>query len=438
MVRITAAARRSRRAALAACAVSALLVAACSASSPSATSPSPTATPSEEADPGLAHAQCMRDNGLPDFPDPVDRWVDLEATGIDPNSAEFKAAEQACRRLLPGGTDAESSPAGAPGWETVVPGGDCQCSDGSEFSFQVRKASTDKVILFLQDGGNCFSAETCAPDRELYNTTITEGPGSAGVFDFTNERNPFADYSVVYVPYCTADVHLGNATTEHGPDLTIQHKGYVNGTAALGYLAATFPDATEVVVMGESAGSVAAPVYGGLVADRLQDAAITVLANGSGSYPSVGEINRRYAEAWGLVDVMAAWPENVGVTAEEWSVARLYIQSWRHDPDLAFARIDFAYDERQAIWYPIVDLPVGDLLGRLAANERLIEDAGVNLFSYTAPGDDHTALTNDRFYTTEVDGQTLVDWVADLVAGEPVEDVQCEECGVPSSSSAGP
>ena len=189
---------------------------------------------------------------------------------------------------------ADTDPAG---WERVVPGGDCQCSDGSEFSYWVHEANPEKVVLFFQGGGACFSAETCDPDNELYRTTAGGAPGQEGMFDFADERNPFADYSVVYVPYCTGDVHIGNATTEYAADLTIQHKGYVNGTAALDHLAATFPDATDVVVVGESAGSIAAPLYAGLVSDRLPDARITALADGSGSYPDDPAVNDLIAAA---------------------------------------------------------------------------------------------------------------------------------------------
>jgi hypothetical protein len=107
-----------------------------------------------------------------------------------------------------------TAPTGDQGWERVVPGGDCQCSDGSEFNFWVRKANPTKVVLYLQDGGACFSAETCAPDSGVYQTKVSEGPtGEGGIFDFADQRNPFADYSVVYVPYCTGDVHIGNTTT---------------------------------------------------------------------------------------------------------------------------------------------------------------------------------------------------------------------------------
>jgi hypothetical protein len=61
--------------------------------------------PSSSADQGqaLAFAQCMRRNGVPDFPDPdADgrfRGVGHEAEG-DP---KFRAAQEACRDLAPGG-----------------------------------------------------------------------------------------------------------------------------------------------------------------------------------------------------------------------------------------------------------------------------------------------------------------------------------------------
>jgi hypothetical protein len=313
-------------------------------------------------------------------------------------------------------------------WERVVPGGGCQCADGSEFKFWVREASPKKVVLYLQDGGACFSAETCAPEEEVYNTKIEEGPtGEGGIFDFDDERNPFADYSVVYVPYCTGDVFIGNATREYAPGLTVQHKGYVNGTAALDHLAAAFRGATEVVVIGESAGSVAAPLFGGLASDRLPDAGITVLADGSGSYPDVPRANEIMA-AWGSGNAMPDWPETSGQTAEPWSFPELFIQSARHDPDIVFARHDHAYDDRQEAWYPLAGIPADDLLSLIDANETQIENAGVNLHSYVAPGDEHVALSEELFYTETVNGEKLVEWVTRLIDGEAVEDVHCAKC----------
>src|SRR5205085_10134978 len=92
----------------------------------------------------------------------------------------------------------------------------------------------------------------------------------------TRPDNPFAGYSFLYVSACTGDAHLGAATQKYTPSLTVSHSGYANGTAALDYLAAHYPDATQVVVIGKTAGSVAAPVYGGLVADRFPKAQVIV------------------------------------------------------------------------------------------------------------------------------------------------------------------
>lgn len=41
----------------------------------------------------------------------------------------------------------------------------------------------------------------------------------SGVFDLANPRNPVADWSFVYVPYCTGDIHSGSRTAAR-PDAT--------------------------------------------------------------------------------------------------------------------------------------------------------------------------------------------------------------------------
>ena len=67
-------------------------------------------------------------------------------------------------------------------------------------------------------------------------------------------------------------------------------------------------------------------------------------------------------------------------------------------------------------------------MSRIDANETRIEHAGVNLLSYIAPGDEHTALTDGTFYTETVNGETLVDWVTWLIERKPVDDVHCRRC----------
>ncbi|MFD0689839.1 hypothetical protein [Actinomadura fibrosa] len=59
-----------------------------------------------EGDRYVKYAQCMRKNGLPDWPDPVDGTKFRMPKGkIDPKSPQFKAATQACAPLAPPGWD---------------------------------------------------------------------------------------------------------------------------------------------------------------------------------------------------------------------------------------------------------------------------------------------------------------------------------------------
>jgi hypothetical protein len=51
----------------------------------------------------LKYAQCMRDNGVPNFPDPDANggFAIIEGSGIDPQSPQFKKAEDTCKKYQP-------------------------------------------------------------------------------------------------------------------------------------------------------------------------------------------------------------------------------------------------------------------------------------------------------------------------------------------------
>jgi hypothetical protein len=327
-------------------------------------------------------------------------------------------------------------------WTKVEPAGDCHCADGSDFFFWDRPADPGKVVVFLNGGGVCWDARTCAftsedspGENDFYGWSMasTDPDRDQGLFDFDNADNPFADYSFLYVNSCTGDAHLGDATREYSPDLTVEHNGLTNGTAALSYLADTYADADQVVVIGKTAGSVAAPVYGGLVADLLPDARVTVFGAQSGAWPDNPDFNAQVLDAqWGASAAMPDWEVNEGLTVADWSVPRFWAQAGLHDPDLVLARFDFAYDPHAAVevteW--MADDPP-DLLAETDGNEAAIEAAGVDLHSYTAPGEGHGIFEFDDFYDLEVDGVRMVDWLDALADGEPVDDVHCDDCAEP-------
>lgn len=361
------------------------------------------------------------------------------SAGSDPVVSDPVVSEPGSGTAGAGGADGGGFPVT---FERVVPGGDCQCADGSEFSFYVREADPTKVLLFFQGGGACFSALTCAFENGAYKVTTGAGDdptGEDGIFDLTDERNPFRDHSIVFVPYCTGDVHLGTATTKYGSS-TVQHKGAVNGRAALAEMVARFGDAgqvpqvqqvQQVVVAGESAGAVPTPLFAGLVADEFPDARVIALADGSGAYPDVPAVNELIGGLWGTVEAIPDWPVNEGLTAADWSFPDLFVQAGRHAPDVVFARHDYAYDRTQAFFALLAGVGADDLLTQIDANEEQIESAGVPLFTYLSPGDDHTVLSSRDFFTEQTGDTSLVEWVTALVDGGPVDDQRCEDCRTP-------
>jgi hypothetical protein len=400
----------------------------------------PTASSLDPKEALLAFAQCMRDNGVPDFPDPVNDGINLGGTGIDPNTPEFKDVQKVCEPLLP---QPSSDTGGDSAWQKVVPGGDCECADGSEFAFWERRANPAKVVFYLDGGGICFDATSCA-SKNTPSTGEQAGPDydpniegenparEGGMFDFDRADNPFHDYSFIYVPLCTADSHLGDVTREYSPELTVEHKGFVNGTAALNYLAKNYPNTAQIVVVGKTAGSAAAPIYGGLVADLLPDAQVTVFGAQSGAFPDDPDLNAEIiGELWGAFDNMPDWEVNEGLTARDWGTRRFWIQAGLHDPDIVMARFDYAFDPHavEGLKYLSIDgVDPSDTLALIDANETAIEAAEVVLHSYTAPGDGHGILEFETFYTLEVNGVKLVDWIESLIAGEPLDDVHCDKC----------
>jgi hypothetical protein len=59
-------------------------------------------------------ASCMRTNGVPNFPDPdAQGQISFSsADGVDPGSAQFQRAQQACQKLLPNGGQLSSAQQG--------------------------------------------------------------------------------------------------------------------------------------------------------------------------------------------------------------------------------------------------------------------------------------------------------------------------------------
>jgi hypothetical protein len=318
-------------------------------------------------------------------------------------------------------------------WQELALDG-CVCSDGSELTMFERVADPTKVVLYFEGGGACFSVETCDPNGSPTYTisqqlAVSDFDRRRGAFDFDNPENPLADFSWVYVPYCTGDVHIGNTTHDYGNGVVIEHRGHANATKALEYLATTYPGAAKLVVTGESAGSVPTPQFAASAADLLPEADIVTFGDSSGAYPDVDGISALIGAVWGTTEAMPDWPEAAGLQPQDWSFPEQYAVAGAHAPRVRFGRFDFAFDEVQTFFGSLAGVGAHDLVTLIDRNEDEIEATGVEVATFVAPGARHTISSDDDLYRLEVGGVRLIDWLTDLIEGpDAPPDVHCETC----------
>lgn len=151
----------------------------------------------------------------------------------------------------------------SPGTWTWVDFPDSSCDDGTPTGIGLNIGTSDNLVVFLEGGGACWDATTCL----LFKTT-TSGPFGQAEFDARGEHdfgllsrdnaeNPFKDWSMVVIPYCTGDLHTGSIIASYdagdGP-VPYHHTGHSNVLAYLKRLGATFAAPTQVAVTGTSSG----------------------------------------------------------------------------------------------------------------------------------------------------------------------------------------
>lgn len=319
-------------------------------------------------------------------------------------------------------------------WETVEPGGDTRCADGSPYRFHVREADSERLLLFFNGGGACWNAATCDPAGNP-SYRIHAGPGSGndprryhGAFALDRPDNPFRDWSQVFVSYCSGDVHLGDRAARYrrddGSAFTVQHRGRRNADAVLAHVFARFAP-RRLVVAGGSAGAIASPVYAALVAARYPHAEVLQFGGGATGYrlPPPVSLWRR----WGTV---AALPPLLGAEqqpapgAENLRLIDLYRLAARAQPRLRLHSWDNAYDAVQEQFMALLGAP-GELLPGLDANLAELHRSLPRLRSYVAPGEFHTLLRYRELYTRESAGVRALDWLRAIAAGDDPGNVHC-------------
>ncbi|MBZ0291294.1 MAG: pectinacetylesterase family protein, partial [Anaerolineae bacterium] len=166
-------------------------------------------------------------------------------------------------------------------WNRIDPGGDTICAESTPYAFFVRPVSeSNHLLIYFQGGGACWNTFTCGTMSTFDPSVAADEVYTGGIFDLENPANPLLDYNMVFIPYCTADVFTGNRSVTYGDDLTIEHRGYVNTQAVLNWAYEQFPQPSQVLVTGSSAGALGAIFHAADIMAHYADVPVIQLGDG--------------------------------------------------------------------------------------------------------------------------------------------------------------
>ena len=312
-------------------------------------------------------------------------------------------------------------------WQVVEPGGETMCADGSAFKFFVYPGDPGRLLLEFEGGGACWDAATCS--TSFYSRRVTMDPAAAeqagllvGIYDRKNPENPFREWTHVYVPYCTGDLHWGNNdktyTAPSGP-FTVHHRGAVNAGAAVSWTYENVRAPRQVFVAGCSAGGYGSALwsahvmahYSGASAAQLSDSGAGVVPPGFFAIPLAN---------WGAA---AAWPNFIPALSLEHmdpaqvTMADFYTALAAYYPLSAFSEFNRLADSTQLFFYILTKNALAtpeEWAALMQASVAQVRSSSPNFSSYTAPGTEHCVINSPAVYTTEVGGVRLVDWIRTL------------------------
>ena len=142
---------------------------------------------------------------------------------------------------------------------TYVPIEGAVCRNGNPTGILVnRNPASDKYFIFLEEGAACFNGFSCAVaftfDPAEAPARIAKIEATFGASNRMTPNNPFADWNLIFVPYCSGDIYAGNAENQMVAGTNYQFKGYNNVTLIFERVLATTPNASQIVLSGSSAG----------------------------------------------------------------------------------------------------------------------------------------------------------------------------------------
>jgi len=336
------------------------------------------------------------------------------------------------------------------------------CIAGTDYSVYTKAGDPKKLLIFLQGGGACWQ-NFYACNVQADDQAPPAAPPFPGVFDSSAPDNPFADYSVVYMPYCDGSAFGGDNDVDDpnwqafieaqlglpagaGPP-TRFHRGVRNVSAGMDVAVETFPRAKRITVMGHSAGGVGVAAFAPFLT-RFVYGNRTKLTVHNDAGPIAVNLGTPAPPPFFCADISCL---SVLARASDWNFAQFYPQSciddgrcnafgqqtgiidWRLDNDSTIREAFYETDSDSTNRFfaqgdgTLMD-PV-DYRNLILTEHGALNAAHPNRYKrFIVSGDDThgavqvTAPTPNfpfpqpfLFYTQEANGKLLSEWTADFL-----------------------
>ena len=304
------------------------------------------------------------------------------------------------------------------------------------FSFWAKRGKLNNLVIFFEGGGACWDSLTCSfpigtgLPAQFFVPQVPPGinPAAfAGIFELANRDNPVKDWSFVYIPYCTGDVHLGSVQRQYfnaGNPLLgqltsfpIRHRGFDNFMAVLAWVTDTFRAPQSILVAGSSAGAYGAMGNFPWIAEAYPNAHHYVVGDaGQGVNTPAFDTGQPGRNSWN--PQLAPWVFGGDVNAIDGiDIARIVAAAY---PRAKFSQFTTYLDTTQIGFYSVMKQAYGpggscsnaamDWNQQMLAGLDQTQDEG-NFRSYLAAGTYHTILRSPQVYTEASAGIRFSTWL---------------------------
>ncbi|HOO73275.1 MAG TPA: pectin acetylesterase-family hydrolase [Spirochaetota bacterium] len=345
-------------------------------------------------------------------------------------------------------------------------------TSSSDFYFFARTGSSNNLVIFFKGGGACWHKNNCITYSTVYNKEISEtvddlesatwnvGGSLDGIFDITNEDNPFRDWSMVYIPYCTGDLGWGAGDKTYDGD-AIRHRGHVNFRVALEWITEHFESPDEIMVCGTSAGAFNAAFNFPFIKESFRDSQLYLIGDSG-----IGVVTDEFRTdpdngivSWSIqpptTDTLpdgSTFDDFNSAAISDITMSDIYIAIANHYDDAVIGQYTTEYDTTMTMFYNMmieIDTPANwanysgvwcDWVSKMhdILDEEYMDisvDAD-NFHYYIAPGKVHTILKFDDMYTMTSNSTALLDWInAMMDGGSAFNNVACTDCEEPDTET---